>query len=266
VLLAEQVAHEGVVIEVELLAVLAVLDVVFVDVLVIVPPDDLPLRVSFLKGRPEGLLKLFEVEEGPGPADVLSEVLVEDVEVVGVLGLVLELLVDGEVVELVHILQEPQVVVQSLRLRVVHHLADVQELQVDRMHVYVLPLVLLQTEIRLLEGRLEHVVSVVLHRVLGDHLDRVLLSILILQLFGLIVEILPDDITGLLFLGGLEALLAFDDGELLLLEGGFFLDEVEDVLGPILDHGGEVVHAMLGDGLLFGVVLDRQHLAYDRLL
>ncbi len=93
-----------------------------------------------------------------------------------------------------------------------------------------------------------------------------MLSILILEFFGLIVKILPNDITRLLLLGTLEALLAFYHGELLLLERIFFLDEVEDVLSPVLDHDGEVVHAMLGNGLLLGVILNRQHLADNRLL
>jgi hypothetical protein len=116
----------------------------------------------------------------------------------------LELLVDGEIIKLVHVLEKPQVVVQALRLfGILHHLADVQKLHVNSMHVHVLALALLQTELRLFERRLEHICSVVLNSILGNNLCRILLSKLILKFFGLIVEVLPYDITRLLLLRSL---------------------------------------------------------------
>jgi hypothetical protein len=117
---------------------------------------------------------------------------------------VLELLLDREVIEFIQILEEPEVVVQPLALlTLLHDLADVQELEVDRVHVHVLALALLRTEVGLLEGRLEDVASIVLHRV--SRLDDciILLLKLISQLLRLVVKVLPNHIAGLLLLGGL---------------------------------------------------------------
>jgi hypothetical protein len=56
----------------------------------------------------------------------------------------LELLVDGEVIKFVHILQEPKVIMESGGFfGVFHHFAHVQELHIDYMHVHILALVLL---------------------------------------------------------------------------------------------------------------------------
>ena len=179
----------------------------------------------------------------------------------------LVLAVDGEIIELVHVLQEPQVVMQSLRLLLVlHDLADVEELHVNRMHVHVLPLVLLQTEVGLLEGRLEDIRSVVFNRVLWNDLRGFLLLELVLQLLGAIIKILPNDITRLLLLRSLQALLPLYYRNFLLLQHRLIPDKVEHVSGPILDQSGEIIHAVLSDGLLLGVVLDGKHLADDGLL
>lgn len=51
--LAEEVSDEGIVIEVQPLAVLAILDIIFINMLSIVPPNSLSLCVSFLKNRKE---------------------------------------------------------------------------------------------------------------------------------------------------------------------------------------------------------------------
>ena len=83
----------------------------------------------------------------------------------------LELLIDGKIIELVHILQKPQIVMESLGvLGIIHDLTNVEKLHVYGMHVHILTLVLLQTEIRLPEGRLENIVSVVFHSIFGNHL------------------------------------------------------------------------------------------------
>jgi hypothetical protein len=55
-------------------------------------------------------------------------------------------------------------------LGIIHDLTNVEKLHVYGMHVHILTLVLLQTEIRLPEGRLEHIVSVVFHGIFGNHL------------------------------------------------------------------------------------------------
>lgn len=151
-------------------------------------------------------------------------------------------------------------------LALLHHLANAEELEIDRMHVHVLALVLLRAEVRLLEWRLEHITPVILDSVPGLNNNVVLLFELVSQLLRPIVKVLPYDIGGLLLLGGLESLLAFDDSDLLLLEGGLLPDEVEDILGSVLDHERKVIHPVLCDGSLFGVVLDCQHLAHDCLL
>lgn len=209
----------------------------------------------------------MDVEERPGPPDEGSEVAVDGLQVGEILGLVLELLLQGEVVELVEVLEEPEVVVQPLGLLILlHDLADVEELEVDRVHIHVLALVLLRTEVGLLEGRLEDVASIVLHCVSGLDYCVILLFKLISELLRLVVKVLPNHIAGLLLLRWLQALLALDDGDLLPFEGGLFVDEVEHVLGSVLNHEREVIHPVFGDGPLFGVVLDGQHLAHDRLL
>ena len=83
----------------------------------------------------------------------------------------LELLINWEIIEFVHILQEPQVVMETLGVfGVVHDFANVEELHVDGMHVDILALVLLQTEIGLFEGRFEHIGAVVFHGIFGNNL------------------------------------------------------------------------------------------------
>jgi hypothetical protein len=134
------------------------------------------------------------------------------------------------------------------------------------MHVHIFTLVLLEAELGLFEGRLEDVATVVLYGVLGDYLDGVLLAVLILELFSLIVKVLPNDITRLLLLRCLQPLLSFDDRQLLFLQCSLLLDEAEHILGPILDHDGEIIHPVLSDSLLFRVVLHGQHLTDDGLL
>jgi hypothetical protein len=83
----------------------------------------------------------------------------------------LELLVDGEIIKFIHVLQKPQIVMQSLSLGIIHHLTDVQEFHVDCVHVHVLSLILLKTEVRFLERCFEDIVSIILHSVLGDQLN-----------------------------------------------------------------------------------------------
>lgn len=134
------------------------------------------------------------------------------------------------------------------------------------MHVNIFSFVLLDAELRLFEGWLENVTTIILDCVLGDHLYRVLFAILILELFSFIIKILPNDITRLLLFRCLQALLAFDDRELLFFKCSFFLDEVEDILGSILYHDREIIHAVLSYCLLFRVVLHGQHLTDDSLL
>lgn len=82
-----------------------------------------------------------------------------------------ELLVDWEIIELIHILQEPKIVMETLGVfGVVHDFANIEELHVDGMHVNILAFVLLQTEIGLFEGRFEHVRAIVFHGIFGSNL------------------------------------------------------------------------------------------------
>lgn len=139
--------------------------------LIIVPANQLPLWVLLLENGQNRFLKYLQIEQGSRPSDEIRKIGVQIIEVVGVLGLMLELLIDGEIIELVHILQEPQIVVESLWVfGVVHDFANVEELHVDGMHVDILALVLLQTEIGLSEGRSEHVRAIIFHVIFGNNL------------------------------------------------------------------------------------------------
>lgn len=124
----------------------------------------------------------------------------------------LELLLDGEVIKFVQILEEPEVVMESLALLILlHHLANVEEIKINCVHVHILAFVLLRAKIRLLKRRLEHVAAIVLNSVPRLYYYIIMLFELLSQLLSLIVKILPNDITGLLLLRRLQSLLAFDN-------------------------------------------------------
>lgn len=164
-------ADKGLVIQVELFAILAKLNVTLIYVLILIPTYKFALGVFLLKNRQKRLLEAFNVEQRPGPPHEASQIAVQVLKVVGVLGLMFVLAIDGEIIELVHVLQKPEVIMQSLRLfLVLHDLADVEELHVNGMHVHVFSLVLLQTEVWLFKWCLEDVGPVVLNSIFRNHL------------------------------------------------------------------------------------------------
>lgn len=77
--------------------------------------------------------------------------------------MVLHLLVEGEVIEFVKVLQKPQVIMKLHSLLVLQGLAQVDELQVYLMHVHVLSLALLGRKLRLLKRGQEGDPSEVVH-------------------------------------------------------------------------------------------------------
>lgn len=174
----------------------------------------------------------------------------------------LVLAVYGEIIELVHVLQEPKIIMQSLGLLLVlHDLANVEELHVNRVHVYIFPLAFLKTEIWFLEGRLKDISSVILNRILRDYLPRILFLELVLQLLGAIIKILPNHITRFLLLRSLQTLLPLYYRHFLLLQHSLVSDKVQHVSSTVLDQSREIIHAMLSNRFLLGVVLDGKHLA-----
>jgi len=72
-----------------------------------------------------------------------------------------------------------------------------------------------------------------------------MLLVLIFQLPGFIVKILPYDICGLLLISLLQTLLALNHSHFFLLQRLLFLDESEDIFRTILNHLKEVIDAML---------------------
>jgi hypothetical protein len=81
-----------------------------------------------------------------------------------------ELAAEWKIVKFVHILQEPEVVMQTGGfLGVLHEFAEVEELHVDGVHVHILAFVLLHAELGFFEGCLEHIVAIVIHSIMvGD--------------------------------------------------------------------------------------------------
>ena len=77
---------------------------------------------------------------------------------------------------------------------------------------------------------------------------------------------MPNDITWLLLLRRLQTFLSLYHRQFLFLERGLLPDEAEHVSGAILYHDGKIIHPMLRDGLLLGVVLNGKHLTDYRLL
>jgi hypothetical protein len=67
------------------------------------------------------------------------------------------------------------------------------------MHVDILASALLRTKLRLLKRRLKDIATIILNSVSRLHCYAILFFELLFQLLRLIVEVLPDDITGLLF-------------------------------------------------------------------
>lgn len=110
----------------------------------------------------------------------ICKVLVKGAQVSCVLALVFELFVDGEIIKFIHVLQKPQIIVKSgVLLRLFHHFAHVQELQVNDMHIDIFAFVLLKTELRLFEWRLKNSLSVILYRIVRHYRYSFLLLVLI---------------------------------------------------------------------------------------
>lgn len=168
----------------------------------------------------------------------------------------LEFFLDGKVIELIHVLEKPEVVMEPLSFLVLfHHLANIEKVKVNCVHINILALVLLQAEVRLLKWRPKHIVSVVLNSISGLNCHIVLLFELIPQFLCFVIKILPYYIVGLLFLRWLQSLLPFDDCNLFFFEGGLFFNEVKDILSSVLNHVGKVVHSVFRNSSLFRVVL-----------
>ena len=123
-----------------------------------------------------------------------------------------ELFVDGEIIKFIHVLQKPQIIVKSgVLLRLFHHFAHVQELQVNDMHIDVFAFVLLKTELRLFEWRLKDSLSVILYRIMRHYRYSFLLFVLIFELTSFVVKILPNHISRFFLISVLQTLSAFYD-------------------------------------------------------
>lgn len=107
---------------------------------VLIPTDQPAFFVLGLEIPAKDLLHFADVVQRTVPLIETVEVVVENREVFCVLAEMFDLLVDEEIIEFVHVLQEPQVVMQAGGLAtVLHQLADLQEVAVvDRVHVHVL--------------------------------------------------------------------------------------------------------------------------------
>lgn len=103
-LLADQMADECLVVDVESFAILAVFKTAFVDVLVIVPSYQFSLGVFLLEAGLERLFKALDIKQRSRPPHEIDEVVVKIAEIGCILGLMLELFVDGEIIKLIHIL------------------------------------------------------------------------------------------------------------------------------------------------------------------
>lgn len=100
-LLADEMADVSLVVNVELLAVFAVLGIAFIDGLVIVPAGNLPLGIPFLEEGVHALLQRLDIEERPRSPNEGGEIAIYILQVGQVLGLMLELFLHGKVVQLV---------------------------------------------------------------------------------------------------------------------------------------------------------------------
>ena len=100
-LLANEMAHVSFIVDVEFLAILAVLGIALIKGLVIVPACNLTLGVSFFEQGIHALLQRLDIEERPRSSNEVSEIAIYTLQVWQVLGLMLELLLDGEVIEFV---------------------------------------------------------------------------------------------------------------------------------------------------------------------
>ena len=141
--------------------------------------------------------------------------------------MILVFFADGELVELVHILQKPKIVMQpGSLLAFFHHFAQVQILHVDGMHIHVLSFALLQTEFRLRKRGLENIIAIVAHSIAGLHLSRKLRFLgLFSNFFGFLVKISPNDFTWLFLFCDFQTTVTFDNCHFLILEVVFFVKE-----------------------------------------
>lgn len=123
-----------------------------------------------------------------------------------------EFFIDGEIIKFINMLQKPKIIVESGYLLVLlHDLAQVEIIDINSMHVHVLPFVLLYTKIRLFKWCLENIVSVVFYSVLLYHKRGLLLFVHIFYLFRFIIKILPYYIIWFFLLAIFQTFLPFDD-------------------------------------------------------
>lgn len=126
------------------------------------------------------------------------------------------------------------------------------------MHINVPSFIFLESEFWLFEGRQKHISPEELQSILRL-LQRNIWLVFLVVIFDLscfFIEILPHNLSGLLFL---LALLPLNNGEFFFLHGALFFDEIKNTFGFFLDHGCEVEDSVLGDRLLFVVIFDCKH-------
>jgi hypothetical protein len=140
---------------------------------------------------------------------------------------------------------------------VLHDFAEVQKLHINDMHVYISTFVFLHTKVRFFEGWLENYLVIVIYCVFGCYIVRLLLFVLVSQLFSLIIEILPNDLSWFLLLWCFQTFLTFDYQQLLFLELGLLSDKGQCTFRSLLDHRQEVIDTMLSNSFLFGIILNR---------
>ena len=185
----------------------------------------------------------------------------------------LELLIDRKVIKLVHVLQEPEIVMKAshgLLFVGIHVLANVQKLIVNLMHIDVPAFALLSTELGLLERSTKDCLLEVLDIVfrLSDVVkvtdDALLLFALIFDLPDFVIKVLPSHIRVLLLISVPDGLVSFDQRKLFFLHSSLLLHKALNLFRPDFDHLREILDAILSHWPFFRVFLDDHHFIDNR--
>ena len=145
-------------------------------------------------------------------------------------------------------------------LAVLKNFAEVQEMIIDLMKVNVFAFWLLYSEVWLWKRWFKDIGSIVLDCIVRNDNWRIVLLVLIFKLPGLIVKILPNDISRFFLISLLQTFLTLNHSNFLPFQRLFFLDESQDIFRPVLNHLKEVIHPMLWYWPFFGIILKCKHL------
>lgn len=234
VLLAVEVVDVGLFTQKQFLTVGTVHSLI-IRKLMLLPPRNDPLLILVLKVGIILLYQLANIHQGPDLPQEPIQILNHMLQIPLKFRRIPHLDWDRDRLELVEVLQIPEVVSELVLLLHVEGFERVQVLQVEGVHVDVLAFRLLGAEDRLFLGRAEYDFVEVFDGVGGQVYDRGELLMEILEFLGPLIEVKPY--TGRpTLVSGIDIPEPTDDLHLLLPLGVLISELPQSFLGALLDH------------------------------